>query len=112
MRSGKREDLHADVLEGHLSTNICHAGNISYRLGQQASAGRRSAQQIGDLPVFQEMFDRYLEHLKAHDVDPGESILGPWLECDREHECFKDNAEANELVKGFYREPFVVPEVT
>ncbi len=111
LRSGKREDLNAEVLEGHLSTNICHAGNISYRLGQRASAADIRAQ-IGDLPVFQEMVDRYLEHLKAHDIDPGESTLGPWLTCDTEHECFKDNARANELVKGFYRKPFEVPEVT
>jgi predicted dehydrogenase len=111
LRSGKREDLNAEVLDGHLSTNICHAGNISYRLGQRASAADVRAQ-IGDLPVFQEMVDRYLEHLKAHDIDPGESILGPWLECDTDQECFKDNARANELVKGFYRKPFEVPEVT
>jgi predicted dehydrogenase len=111
LRSGKREDLNAEVLDGHLSTNICHAGNISYRLGQLASAADVRAQ-IGDLPVFQEMVDRYLEHLKAHDIDPGESTLGPWLECDTDQECFKDNARANELVKGFYRKPFEVPEVT
>ena len=110
LRSGKREDLAADVLEGHLSTNLCHAGNISYRLGRKASAAEARTQ-IGNLPVFQEMLDRYLEHLKAHDVDPGESVLGPWLECDPGNECFKDNPEANKLVKGFYREPFVVPEV-
>lgn len=110
LRSGKRSDLNAEILEGHLSTNICHAGNISYRLGRRASSAE-IRQQIGNLPPFQEMFDRYVDHLKAHDVDAGESTLGPWLECDVEHECFKDNAKANELVKGHYREPFVVPEV-
>jgi hypothetical protein len=110
LRSGKREDLHAEVLDGHLSTNICHVGNISYRLGQPASPAD-ARKQIGELPVFQEMFDRYLEHLQAHEVDPGESLLGPWLECDVAHECIKDNPKANELVKGYYREPFVVPEV-
>ena len=109
-RSGKREDLNADILEGHLSTRICHVGNISYRLGKKAPPAE-IRRQIGDLPVFQEMFDRYLAHLKAHDVDPGESILGPWLECDQEHESFKDNEKANLLVKGFYRQPFTVPEV-
>jgi len=111
LRSGKREDLNADVLDGHLSTNICHAGNISYRLGQRASAAEVRAQ-IGDLPVFQEMVDRYLDHLKAHEIEPGESLLGPWLDCDLPGECIKDNAPANELVKGFYRKPFEVPEVT
>ena len=79
-------------------------------LGRKATPAE-VRKQIGDLPAFQEMFDRYLAHLKAHEIDPGESLLGPWLECDRENECFKDNAEANKLVKGSYREPFVVPEV-
>jgi predicted dehydrogenase len=110
MRSGKREDLHADVLEGHISTNICHTGNVSYRLGHKASAAEMRAQ-IGDLPLFQETFDRYLAHLKAHEVEPGDSLLGPWLEWDTESERFKDNAKANELVRGFYRKPFDVPEV-
>jgi len=110
VRSGRREDLAADVLEGHLSTNICHAGNISYRLGRKASAAEIRAQ-IGNLPVFQEMFDRYLDHLKAHGVEPAESVLGPWLQCDPDNERFKDSAEADKLARGFYREPFVVPEV-
>jgi len=110
LRSGKREDLNAEILEGHLSTSICHAGNISYRLGRRASAAEVRTQ-IGNLPPFAEMFDRYLEHLEAHAIDPGESILGPWLECDPAHECIKDNPRANELVNGFYRKPFEVPKV-
>jgi predicted dehydrogenase len=111
LRSGRRDDLNAEVLEGHLSTAICHAGNISYRLGQKASADTVRAQ-IGNLPAFQEMFDRYLLHLKAHEIAPGESLLGPWLECDSARECIIDNPAANQLVKGTYREPFTVPEVT
>jgi predicted dehydrogenase len=31
-RSGKREDLSADVEEGHLSSTLCHLGNIAYRV--------------------------------------------------------------------------------
>ena len=33
----------AEILEGHLSTRICHAGNISYRLGRQGRARTRFA---------------------------------------------------------------------
>jgi predicted dehydrogenase len=110
VRSGKRSDLHADVLEGHLSTAICHAGNISYRLGKPAPvADMRAA--VKDVPLFGEMLDRYLAHLAAHGVDPATSTLGPWLECDPQRECFKNNEEANKLVHGFYREPFVMPEL-
>jgi predicted dehydrogenase len=110
VRSGRKEDLHADVLEGHISTAICHAGNVSYRLGKPAKVGDMKAA-VKEAPLFAEMFDRMLVHLKAHDVDADSTTLGPWLECDPQNECFKDNAEANAIVKGFYREPWVVPEL-
>jgi predicted dehydrogenase len=32
VRSRKREDLNADIQEGHLSTSLCHLGNIACRL--------------------------------------------------------------------------------
>jgi len=35
VRSRKREDLTADVFEGHLSSALCHMGNVSYRLGRK-----------------------------------------------------------------------------
>ncbi len=56
------------------------------------------------------MVERLFTHLKAHeiDVDAPTITLGPWLDVDRDAECFKDNAEANALVKGTYREPWVI----
>ena len=32
VRSGRWQDLHADILEGHMSSSICHLGNIACRL--------------------------------------------------------------------------------
>ncbi|MHC4482951.1 MAG: Gfo/Idh/MocA family oxidoreductase, partial [Planctomycetota bacterium] len=37
VRSRKVSDLNADILEGHLSSALCHMGNISHRLGQRQS---------------------------------------------------------------------------
>jgi Oxidoreductase family, C-terminal alpha/beta domain len=34
VRSRKREDLNADIEEGHLSSALVHLSNISYRLGR------------------------------------------------------------------------------
>jgi predicted dehydrogenase len=34
VRSRNRQDLHAEILEGHLSTTLCHLGNIACRLGR------------------------------------------------------------------------------
>jgi len=112
VRSGNAEYLNAEVLEGHRSTAICHTGNISYRLGKKASVKEMRAQ-TEDIPLFTEMLDRLLEHITAHEIDinAGTVTLGPWLEIDRQNECFKDSKPANHLVRGFYREPYVVPDL-
>src|SRR5205823_6136485 len=41
VRSRRREDLHADILEGHYSSALCHLGNISYRLGAEQPLSRQ-----------------------------------------------------------------------
>lgn len=58
------------------------------------------------------MYARFLVHLKAHEIDPNTAVLSPWLEIDRERECVKDNDKANQIVRGAYRAPYTVPEVT
>ena len=35
VRTRKRENLHCEVEEGHLSTSLCHLANISYRTGRK-----------------------------------------------------------------------------
>src|SRR5438093_1373793 len=35
VRNRKREELAADIQEGHLSSALCHLGNISYRLAKE-----------------------------------------------------------------------------
>ena len=113
VRSGRRQDLNAEVLEGHISTAVTHTGNISYRLGVKASR-RQMRNQVRDIPIFGNMFERMLEHLKGHEikVNAGTISLGPWLEIDRKNECFKDNEQANRLVRGFYRQPYIVPDLS
>jgi len=113
VRSGRRENLNAEVLEGHISTAVCHTGNISYRLGRKASV-KEIRNQVGDVPLFGDMLDRLLEHLAAYeiDVDAGTVTLGPWLQIDRENERFKDSEPANRLARGFYREPYIVPDLS
>jgi len=111
VRSGRREDLNAEVLEGHVSTAVCHTGNISFRLGRKATKKQMRAS-VQDIPILNDMFDRLLEHLTAHEIDAGAATLGPWLDIDRENERFKDNEQANRLVHGFYRSPYIVPDLS
>jgi hypothetical protein len=48
MRSRKLENLTAPLEEGHLSTAICHLGNISYRLGRSVRFDGATERFVGD----------------------------------------------------------------
>jgi len=113
VRSRKPSDLNAEVLEGHLSSALCHMGNISYRLGQTASRAE-ILDRIGDNRDVAETFERVQDHLLLNgaDVKLTPRTLGRWLTMDPQAERFTGQfaEEANRLVRGTYREPFVVPE--
>jgi len=111
VRSRKREQLHADILEGHLSSALCHMGNISYRLGQQADPDELHAALKKDTAAT-ETLGRMEEHLAANGVDLKKTKLsiGPTLSFDPKAERFIGSEKANELVSRPYRKPFIVPE--
>lgn len=48
VRSRKWQDLHADILEGHLSTAFAHLGNISYRTGRKLTFNPHAEKFIND----------------------------------------------------------------
>jgi hypothetical protein len=104
--------LNADILEGHLSSALCHVGNISYRLGSPISASEIGQQLQGDDAAL-ETFDRFQSHLKDNKVDPATTKIafGPKLTLAGQ-EVFSGEraAEANKYLTREYRAPFVVPE--
>ncbi len=111
VRSRKHTDLNADILEGHLSSALCHTGNVSYRLGQQANPDEIRERIKGEKEAL-ETFERMAEHLAANGVDltKTKATLGVALKMDPRKEQFLGNAEANRLLTRDYRKPFLVPE--
>jgi predicted dehydrogenase len=113
VRSRKVSDLNADILEGHLSSALCHMGNVSYRIGKAASPDRIMEIVKGDKEML-DSFERFREHLLANGVNLQETpaVLGPHLAMDAETEKFIGDfsEQANELATRKYRGPFVVPE--
>jgi predicted dehydrogenase len=113
LRSGRREDLNAEIEVGHLSTAMCHQANISFLAGAGASPeeARESFKSHEDAA---NTLKDVLEQLDGNGVDLTKQklILGPQLTFDCKQERFVgENADkANEFVKCSYREPFVVPE--
>ncbi len=111
VRSRCQESLTADIQEGHRSTVVTHLGNISYRVGQPAAQGE-IRERIAGVPLLEEMFDRLVTHLQAHeiDVDRPTITLGQWLDVDSENECVLHHDQANALVQGTYRAAFPLPD--
>jgi hypothetical protein len=113
VRSRRTGDLRTDILEGHLSTSLSHLGNISYRIGKQASPHELRERLQGDKAAL-ETLERFQTHLDANEVDlaADQAVLGPWLTVDSAAERFSGTFadQANPLVKREYRTPFVVPE--
>ncbi len=111
VKSRKTEDLHADILEGHLSSALCHTGNISHRLGKTQPQEAIAAAIKADSGM-EEAFARMVEHLKQNGVDLAATpvTLGAALKMDPAKESFHDNEAANKMLTRPYRTPFVVPE--
>ena len=110
-RSRDHNDLNADILQGHLSSALCHTGNISYRLGQAADREKLDTaveKEVGG----KDALERMVEHLKGNNVslDDYPLTLGPKLVMNPKTERFPENAEANRLLTRKYRSPYVVPE--
>jgi len=111
VRLRKPGHLNADILEGHLSSALCHTGNISHRLGRPAAPGSIREQLLGD-EAGTDAFARMEEHLAVNGVDlrSTPASLGPMLVMNPEVEKF-ENPYANALLKRRYRPGFAVPEV-
>ena len=111
VRSRNVAELKADILEGHLSSALCHTANISYRLGKQ-----HSPEEIRDAvkanPDLAESLGRMEEHLAANNVDLTKTpaTLGAVLNMNPQTERFRGNRKANQLLTRNYRAPFVVPK--
>lgn len=113
VRSRKVQDLHADIEEGHLSSALCHLGNISYLLGEDVNAKESQAKvaQFKSEDNASETLDRTLAHLADNNIDLDKTKLrvGAILKIDPKAENFPEQPEADGLLTREYRAPFVVP---
>ncbi len=110
VQSRKVSDLNADIEEGHLSSALCHLGNISYRLGE-AKTGTVAANDLKLDKESEDSYTRMIEHLKANKLDPAalQFHLGRRLKIDPSAERFQGDAEADRMLTREYRKGFEVP---
>jgi len=110
VRSRSASDLNADIEEGHLSSALCHLGNVSYQLGEEKPFADCAAILNGNDAAL-ETVDRTKAHLaKAGiDLETTKIKVGRRLAFDPQSETFVDDSQADALLTRDYRVPFVVP---
>lgn len=106
-RSGKTDDLHAPIEEGHISSALCHLGNISYRLGKEVSFDTRP-ELLPDSSEASAAWKRMTDHLKECGIDLAAANyrIGRRLTIDPKKESIADDREANQLLTREYRKGF------
>ncbi len=110
VRSRKVSDLNADILEGHYSAALCHLANASYRVGEEVPFNGKT-KAFGDNKEAYESFGRMEEYLQTNKFSLSDMKyrLGRKLTIDPKTEL-TDDENANKILTGTYRPPFVVPE--
>jgi predicted dehydrogenase len=111
LRSGRREDLAAEIEVGHYGTAICHQANVAWRAGREATVDQVRESMRGHDDAADTLY-AILKQLDGNEVNLLQKpfVLGPALTYDRKTERFVgDHAEqANQFIKCSYREPFVI----
>jgi hypothetical protein len=118
LRSRKTSDLNAPILEGHVSSAVCHLGNISYRLGRPGDT-RACQTALGNQPPVAEGFPRLVKSLEGIGVDLAKTpfSLGPWLDIDTRTGDIRGTEggdagqleQARRLARGTERAPYQFP---
>ena len=108
VRARKPEMLNGDILEGHLSSALCHLGNISYRLGKDQMLSEKVA---GLDEKATEAVGRMAAHLADNKLDASKTkvTIGRKLVMDPKTETFINDAEANLMLTRPYRKGYEVP---
>lgn len=110
VRNRKGDDLNGEILEGHLSSALCHLGNISYRLGDEQPFGQAPQAFAKDKDAG-ETFERMEKHLKDNKIDLAavKCRVGRKLTLDPATERFVNDKDANAMLTRPYRKGFEVP---
>jgi predicted dehydrogenase len=111
VRNRTPDTLNGKILDGHISSALCHTANISYRLGQKKTPDELREAVKGNKEAMDSL-QRLFDHLTANQVDASvdKLALGEFLKMDPQTEKFLGNPEADKHLTREYRAPFVVPE--
>ncbi|QDU39236.1 Alpha-N-acetylgalactosaminidase [Maioricimonas rarisocia] len=113
VKANDQSMLNCDIEEGHISSALCHLGNISYKLGETMDTAELRAA-LGDDEQAVESLDRTVQHLTNNDVNADRTpmALGPALALNGKEEVFVGShaSAANPLLFREGRGEFQIPD--
>ncbi len=110
VQANDRSLLNAEVEQGHLSSALCHTGNISHRLGHKATLAEIQKSLDGN-PIFADSVQRMSQHLRDNGIDvetTSAMTLGVDLKMDATRESFVASDDANRQLTREYRKPYEI----
>ena len=114
VRARDHKLLNADVEEGHISSALCHLGNISMQLGELVPAQEVAPKVTKIAGPSQSIltWNRTVEHLASNGVKDFSVHVGPQLPFDPITERFTSNDSAQSLLTREYRKGYELPNET
>ena len=114
MRNQKPENVPCSIEDGHISSALCHMGNISHRVGKLVGPEEIS-ENVRNNSLQDETWQRMAEHLSKNNIEleTDKLTLGTTLTIDSDREIFtgKNAKKANALLKDEYRKEWKMPEL-
>ena len=111
IRSGKKEDLNAEIATGHVSSSVCHLANASYLTGETASLAEVKEAFSGHEDAANTV-ESVATQIEANGGNLDSFQLGPELTFDTATEQFTgEHADAaNKLLRPPMRKEFEIPD--
>ena len=106
--------LNGSIVDGHISSALCHTGGISHQLGEKVSLSEIETAIESESEIFKDSFSRMSDHLAANgfDVNGGtELTFGVDIKFDVKSEQVLGNEKANSMMSREYRAGFEVPSI-
>ncbi len=113
VRANDQSLLNAPVAAGHLSSALCHTGNVSHQLGKALPLADIRSAISTECDLFQASVGRLVEHLIANQVDVTKDVLtmGIDLKMDPSTEQVTNHERGNQLMSREYRAGFEVSKI-
>ncbi len=113
VESRDRSKLNGEIMEGHLSSALCHTGGLSHQLGKQVRY-EEITEAVGNHKLFAESVERIVRHLKSNGIDAKRDAvltLGADLKMDPKTEKITNHEKGNQMLSREYRKGFEVQQV-